>query len=327
MRRVLFVVVPVVLMLLGALSIAYRRSLEVPSEPPKAAGETLIEIPDGRYYGGGTTGRQLDISPDGKKIVYVANSDSGRHLFLQVIGEPRGDEIPGTGAANDPAFSPDGRFVAFYSQGNVKKAALDGSGVTVIGKAPPLRGIAWLNADTFILGVVQGDLLRMSGADGKTEPILKAKGIPHLLPNIVPGNKAVLVTVNNGPLENARIALVMLDTGEERTLLETNGFSPRYSPTGHIVFASGFSRELKAVRFDAKKLEVIGSPESVLNVRLSGQGTGGSTDYAFSPTGTLIYTSPREDSVERVFANIAKVDLMQIHVRANWLDNVKRLVP
>src|SRR4051794_4133462 len=104
MRRVLLVVVPVVLLLAGAIGIAYRRSLTLPPpDQPKVAGEILVDIPEGRFYGGGTTGRQLDISPDGNKIIYVANSRSGpRRLYLQVIGETTASEIPGTNSANDP---------------------------------------------------------------------------------------------------------------------------------------------------------------------------------------------------------------------------------
>ena len=82
-----------------------------------------------------------------------------------------------------------------------------------------------------------------------------------------------------------------------------------------------------AVRFDPEKLEVIGTPHPVLREQITGQGSGGSTDYAFSSNGTLIYTSPPDERIGEVFAEIQDVDLTQIHVRLNWFAGVARLLP
>jgi hypothetical protein len=292
--------------------------------------DVTIGIPQGNLYGGGNFGRQLDISPDGKRIVYVGQSGKGsRVLFVHRIGETKPAAIPGTGAGNrdirDPTFSPDGRYVAYWSEGTLKKTALDGTTNSVVGKAPSTRGIGWLDSDAFVLGNPEGELLRLS-AGKEPLPLVESTGpvLPQVSPNVLPGNKAILFTTANGPLTNARIGVLNLQTGEERQLFDENAFAPRYLPSGHIVFARGMTRELMAVRFDLSKLEIVGSAQPVLNVPLSGTGISG-TDYAVSETGVLVYTPYREAGGDTARAWFG--DPTKIHVRLKWFEQMNRLVP
>jgi serine/threonine-protein kinase len=99
----------------------------------------------------------------------------------------------------------------------------------------------------------------------------------------LPGGKAVLFTVFSGSLENARIAVQSLETGERRMLLD--GAHPRYAPTGHIVF--GRVDSLWAVAFDADRLDVTSSPTPVLEgVQVN---TGGLANFALASDGSLVY--------------------------------------
>ena len=329
MRRVVLVLVMVLAVLIV---IAFRMSRVPAPAEPKDSADVTIDIPQGNLYGGPNFGRQLDISPDGKRIVYVGQAGKGsRRLFVQTIGESAPAAIPGTDVGNrdvrDPTFSPDGRYVVYWAQGNVNKITLDGPAVSVIGKAPSTRGIAWLDSDTLVLGNPEGALLRLSAASGEHSPLVESTEavLPHVSPNVLPGNRAVLFTIASGPLTNARIGIVILETGEERQLFDENAFAPRYVPTGHIVFGRGPTRELMAVRFDLSKLEIVGSAKPVLSVPLSGTGTGGATDYAVSETGVLVYTPHRETGSDVARAWFG--DPTKIHVRLNWFEELNRLVP
>ena len=66
----------------------------------------------------------LAISPDGSRLVYVAN---GR-LFLRSMGEMEAAPVPGLGDSNvfDPFFSPDGQWIGFFSQCKLKKVSING---------------------------------------------------------------------------------------------------------------------------------------------------------------------------------------------------------
>jgi hypothetical protein len=199
----------------------------------------------------------------------------------------------------------------------------------VIGKTPATRGIAWLDSDTVVLGNPEGPLMKLSASEKGPLPLVESMAPmqPHVGPNVLPENKAVLYTTANGPLTNARINVVILETGEQRQLFEENAFAPRYLPSGHIVFGRGYNRELMAVRFDLAKLEIVGAAQSVLKVKLSGTGPGGATDYAVSTTGVLAYTPRPEDGFYEALAWMGGIPDTQIHVRRNWFEELKRLVP
>lgn len=79
--------------------------------------------------------RHPSFSPDGTQVVYEWQRDDGqRHLYIKVVGA--GDPIPLTsGAAEEfgPAWSPDGRLIAFLRQLNESTV-----GLFII---PPLGGV------------------------------------------------------------------------------------------------------------------------------------------------------------------------------------------
>jgi len=334
MRRVVLVLLTVILAMVVAAIIAIAFIISrAPAIESEDTGDIIIDIPRGNLYGGPNFGRQLDISADGKRIVYVGQAGkASRVLFLHTIGETAPAEIPGTGVGNrdirDPTFSPDGRYVAYWAQGELRKITLDGS-VSVVRKAPSPRGIGWLDDDTLVLGNPQGVLLRLKLSSSEEEPLPLAPspgpGRVQVSPYVLPGNKAILFTIVNGPLMNARIGALTLETGEARQLFDENAFAPRYVSTDHLVFARGATRQLMAVRFDLSKLETVGSAQPVLDVPLYGTGDGGATDYAISETGTLVYTPYREAGSDTLRAWFG--DPTTMHVRLNWFEELNRLAP
>lgn len=71
------------------------------------------------------------------------------------------------------------------------------------------------------------------------------------------------------------------------TDLVPGGSNPRYVPTGHIVYGVGGT--LRAVAFDAERLEVTGNPVPVLeNVNTKGSGA---VNFSMAANGSLVYVS------------------------------------
>ena len=89
-----------------------------------------------------------------------------------------------------------------------------------------------------------------------------------------------------GPLENAQVAVLSLETGEYDVLFP-GGSSARYVPTGHIVYGVGGT--LRAVGFDLDTLTVTTAPIPVIEEVL--MGPGGAANFDIAKDGSLLYVS------------------------------------
>ena len=113
---------------------------------------------------------------------------------------------------------------------------------------------------------------------------------PHRWPEMLPGGAAILFMVieegaTTRQLVNARIALLNLETGEQRVLLDEEDYNARYVLTGHIVYAR--SGMLLAAPFDVDDLVITAPPILILEgVRFR---PAGAVDFDISDSGLLAY--------------------------------------
>ena len=234
----------------------------------------------------------LALSPDGSRLVYIGKRGETRQIFLRPIDQWDAVPIPGTEGASNPFFSPDGQWVAFFSEDNkLKKVSLGGGlPVTLCSTSSPLGG-SWGPDDTIVFtrNFTSG-LWKISAKGGTpkevTSPDVARNERVHIWPQLLPGEKAVLFTIWMGvSFDDARIAVADLETGRVRILFE-GGSDARYLPSGHLVYARGGS--LLAVPFDAARLQVTGPPVTVLPGVLS-SGVNGESQIDVSLEGSLAY--------------------------------------
>jgi len=239
-------------------------------------------------------GAAMALSPDGSRLVFVAGTGNNRRLYLRALDQTQATPLSGTEEGFDPFFSPDGQWVAFFTQTNLKKVSIQGGAPMTLSDTAFSRGGAWGRDDTIVFArSALGGLFRVSAAGGKLEPLteMNKNERSHRWPFFLPNGKAVLYTstVTGG----ANIEAVVLDTGE-RKLVQTGGTNPRYLSTGHLIFVR--EGTLFAAPFNPDRLEVTGEPAPVLEGVLTNPNTGVS-QYAFSQTGTLVYLSGTQTGV------------------------------
>ncbi len=217
--------------------------------------------------------------------------------------EPR--ILSGTFGAGQPFFSPDGEWVGFNAEGQLKKVSITGgSAVTLVASATFNGGASWGDDGTIIFATESG-LARVFASGGIVEPVTtldgEDRGTFHRWPDVLPGSAAVLFTVNRGRF-GSRIDVVVLATGERKTVME-NATDARYSASGHLMFMTGTSgMTLHAARFDLERLETSGPAVPIVaSILVSGGGAG---NYALSRDGTLVYAQARE----RAPSEIIRVD-------------------
>src|SRR5574337_851576 len=121
----------------------------------------------------------LAVSPDGKAIVFKDTRQDGL-LWLKRSDQLDAVPIPGTTRASSPVFSPDGRWVGFVADGQVKKVSSAGGAVVTLtdSAAPQQYGMAWLDDNSLVYVSARLDqLLRVPAAGG---PVAVALDDPSL---------------------------------------------------------------------------------------------------------------------------------------------------
>ena len=160
-----------------------------------------------------------------------------------------------------------------------------------------LRGASWGDDGTIVFGVTgPSGLWRVAAAGGEPELLTRPEAgqgeTDYRWPEILPGGEAVLFTISAtltsgglaGATVDSRIVVRSLDTGEQRVLIQ-GGAYPRYSPTGHLVYA--MQGTVWAVRFDPSRLETAGEPVPVQEEVLTKRN--GAANFSLSKDGSLIY--------------------------------------
>ena len=240
-------------------------------------------------------GSPFAISPDGSQIVYVGSvAGKPEQLFLLALDQRAAAPIEGTENAVQPFFSPDGQWVGFFALGRLRKVSLHGGPPVDLAEAPVPHGANWA-ADDFIVYASNfgSGLMRVAAAGGApqslTTPNQKENEVSHRWPQVLPGGKSVLFTVQlstQTTYDESRIAVLSLATGKWHTLLDGGSYA-RYVPSGHIVFAHAGS--LMAVPFDLRRLELSGEPVPVIDGLVTTAVTSGGAEYDVAPTGLLAY--------------------------------------
>jgi Tol biopolymer transport system component len=72
------------------------------------------------------------VSPDGQNIVFVAGAQSAYQIWLRPLTNLAAKPIPGTEGGAFPFWSPDSRFIGFFSGGKLKKVQIAGGPPSVL---------------------------------------------------------------------------------------------------------------------------------------------------------------------------------------------------
>ena len=117
------VAVAVVVGLLVIVAVLISTSHRAPEVEPVNGTAIRLDVssPQGVFLPFFTTS-SLALSPDGDVLVFVGRDDDGEtHLYRRRISEFDSHVIPGTQGAGSPFLSPDGTWVAFFADGELRK--------------------------------------------------------------------------------------------------------------------------------------------------------------------------------------------------------------
>jgi serine/threonine protein kinase len=288
-----------------------------------------------------TRSSELALSGDGTLIAYAsskrmaampnmsfgpsATEDSGQtedtsgampsmamtqQIYVRPFGQGTAARPIGGALGSAPFFSPDDKWLGFWHTptGTLRKVAISGGApVKICDAASGIAGAAWGPDDTIVFAWF--DLFRVPASGGSPTPLLKVdeqrgeRFFRH--PSFLPSGKAILFTIGMADTyshDDAEIGVISIETGKKKILVQ-GGTSPRYSPSGHLIYAR--AGQLLAIPFDADKLEVTGQPFPV-GSGLFMSATTGMAAFSISSAGHLVYAAGPEERGTRVFVWVDK---------------------
>jgi Tol biopolymer transport system component len=264
--------------------------------PPSNAGRrgparVSIELPpDVAVYAIGR-GSSVTLSPDGQRIVYVAVNGAGTRLMSRPLDAQESTPIAGTDNATNPFFSPDGRWIGFWSTRTLRKVPAAGGVVMTVVEGASFLGTSWGTDDTIVYSTDPGsELWRVSAEGGGPRRVtVKARnGDIHSWPQLLPGNRSLLYTVwNNTGFEGARIVVQPLAGGDPKVLVERGSYGRVVvdRDAAYLVFAR--VEGLFAAPFDVRFEQLTGAAFPVQDRVLTNMS--GGAHFAVSTDGVLAF--------------------------------------
>jgi serine/threonine-protein kinase len=262
-------------------------------------GETSGANPlEQRVGGARPTRTAVALSPDGKTLVFGAIWGGRPQLYARAMDQLSATPISGTSGGSSPFFSPDGQWVGFGADGELRKVPLSGGPAVTLCKASALFGASWGDDGTLVFASARnGGLWRVSAEGGTPEAITTPQPgeYSHRLPHMLPGSHAVIFTISKGASlwDDTQIVVRSLDSGKQ-TVLVTGGSDGRYVSSGHLIYIR--LGTLMAVPFDPVRLAVTGGATGVIDGvmqaadrNLSDMANTLAAQVTVSNTGSLVY--------------------------------------
>ena len=253
---------------------------------PAAAGAFLREPPTSF----------LSISPDGTQLAFAAVGVDGRwSLWVRRLSDLEPRQVAGTDGARSPFWSPDGRSLAFFAGGQLKRVdAGGGTAVSLAQISDDTRAHgAWSASGVILLGFADGFAIRSIPASGGTpSDVLTPDSSRHEAkvnwPAFLPDGKrfVYLARKENGAGE-LRVAH---PDGSSRGIVEMVSNAQWVDPDWLVFTRDGV---LLAQRFDLSAETLLGDPFPI-GEPVDYHYTIGRAIFAASRNGVIAYHSHSE---------------------------------
>jgi eukaryotic-like serine/threonine-protein kinase len=281
----------------------------------------ILPVPGSSFVLAGEAAGTITISPDGRFVTWLGRGEDGKRLlWLRPLNSRQARPIPGTENARYPFWSPDSRFIAFFTDRSLMKVDTQGGPpleLTTIG-VNPRRG-SWNQSDVILFSPSSLESIYSVPATGGTPtPVTKIDAgrgeTTHRWATFLPDGRHFLYMAGTHTAgtrsEINAIYVGDLEHPENPKLLVRARSNAEYAD-GHLLYVR--DGVLVAHPFDLDELTLHGAPFPVAEGVQYSPGFFHGV-FAVASNGTLVYRIARESNdtrIERVDASGAVLGLVR----------------
>jgi eukaryotic-like serine/threonine-protein kinase len=284
--------VPIMLVVLMALAF-FLRSRPESTGPYASPVRFSLALPDETDL----LGAQFAVSPDGTQLAVAARSADGRQgIWVRRLRSLEWRELPRTGHAASPFWSPDSRHIGFFDDRSLKRIDVSSELIQTICDASSARGASWSVQDVILFSDASGlSLVRASG--GTPAPLTKVDSgrgeIAHLWPQFLPdGRHFIFAAQKLKPSFTTYIG----DVNTSKTTAIADERGPAMLAGNVLLFLRG--NTLAAQPFDASRRAPGGEAQSIAGT--DDIATSMKSGPVFSASSTLLVYQRDEPRLRRL---------------------------
>jgi len=286
--------------LAAGLAVALATTLVLARRPQPVAEAITAEIapPPGTAFDLRSRGPgPVAFSPDGSRVAFAAQSrDAATLLYVRSLADGRVTAYPGSEGAQFPFWSPDGRWIAFFSRvdGTLKRVPVEGGTPLKICHALNGKGGSWSRDDVILFAPGAGTALYRVAAGGG-EPVavteLGERYNSHRHPRFLPDGRRFLFLARSSRSAESAVLVGSLDGGVPREVIRSA--TQAEFASGHLLFAR--DSVLMAQPFDPASATPSGEARPIADGVLDLTAAGYSA-FSASTTGRLALHSGESQS-------------------------------
>jgi serine/threonine protein kinase len=176
-------------------------------------------------------------SPEGRQFVFIGTSEKGTTaLWIRTIDSSEPRMLSGTEGAQTPIWSPDGRWVAFFADGKLKKTDVGGGQPQTIAALPGFQDASWGASGVIIFRPNNRQaLFRIAESGGEIAPLTRLNEAlgenSHRGPTFLPDGRRFLFTSRCADTANNALYLGSLDSPTVQRVMSAQS-KALYLPAG-----------------------------------------------------------------------------------------------